>query len=150
MNEIKRTINYIMFTTGAALVILAVISAFFGIEINYTRTILQIFAANIVINIGLCMIWKFEIRYIIIEYLIDVGYTIVVLVVFGAIFDWYSAVPVWLLVVMAVVIYTLALIINISKSRKVTDEINELLQKRKEKMDNSAYLPTVGERKETD
>jgi len=138
MYEIKKTINYIMFTTGAALVILAIISALFGVEIDYTQTILQIFAANIVINIGLAMIWKLEIRHIIIEYLVDVSYTIAVLVVSGAIFDWYSAVPVWLLAAMAVVIYTLAVIINITKSKKDTDEINELLQKRKEKMDNSA------------
>jgi len=138
MYEIKRTVNYIMFTTGVALVILAAISVLFGVEINYAQAILEIFAANIVINIGLAMIWKLEIRYMILEYLIDVGYTIVVLVVFGVVFDWYSAVPVWLLAAMAVVIYTLAQIINITKSRKVTDEINELLQKRREKTDNTA------------
>jgi len=138
MNDIKRTVNYTMFTTGAALVMLAVISVLFGVEIDYATTIIQIFAANIIINIGLALIWKFEIRYIILEYIIDVSYTIAVLVVFGAVFDWYSAVPVWLLAVMAVVIYTLAMIINITQSKKDTDEINELLQKRNEKRNDSA------------
>jgi hypothetical protein len=138
MNKIKKIIGYIMFTTGASLVILAVFSALFDVEIPYVPAVLQIFAANIVINAGLFMLWKFEIRYIILQYLIDVSYIIVVLVVFGAIFDWYSVVPVWLLAAMAVVIYILGTIITITKFRKDTDEINELLQKRKEKMDSSA------------
>ena len=127
-----------MFTTGAALVILAAFLALFGKDINYPHAVFQIFAANIVINLGLFLLWKLEIRYVILEYLIDVSYIIVVLVVFGLIFDWYSTVPVWLLVVMAVAIYILATIITINKFRKDTNEINELLQKRREKMGDTA------------
>jgi hypothetical protein len=138
MNEVKKTITNIMFTTGAALVILAAFSILFGKEFYYAHVVLQIFAANIVINVGLFMLWKFEIRYLILQYLLDVAYIIVVLVVFGAIFDWYSGISVWLLVIMAVVIYTLATIITVTKFRKDTEEINELLQKRKEKQGDSA------------
>jgi hypothetical protein len=138
MNEIKRVISNIMFTTGAALVILAAFSTIFGKEFYYAPVVLQIFAANIVINLGLSLLWKLEIRYLILQYLLDISYIIAVLVVFGAIFGWYSAVPVWLLVVMAVVIYTFAVIITINKSRKDTNEINKLLQKRKEKQNDSA------------
>jgi hypothetical protein len=138
MNEVKKTITNIMFTTGAALVILAAFSILFGKEFYYAPVVLQIFAANIVINVGLFMLWKFEIRYLILQYLLDVSYIIVVLVVFGAIFDWYSGISVWLLVIMAVVIYTLATIITVTKFRKDTEEINELLQKRKEKQGDSA------------
>ena len=138
MNEVKKIITNTMFTTGASLVILAAFSVFFGKELNYAPVVLQIFAANIVINVGLFLLWKFEIRYMILEYLLDVSYIIVVLVVFGTIFDWYSTVPVWLLVVMAVVIYILAIIITINKFRKETNEINKLLQKRRKKMDDTA------------
>jgi hypothetical protein len=138
MNEVKKTITNIMFTTGASLVILAAFSAFFGKEFNYAPVVLQIFAANIVINLGLFMLWKLEIRYLILQYLLDVTYIIVVLVVFGLIFNWYFTVPVWLLAVMAVVIYALATIITITKFRKDTNEINKLLQKRKEKQGDFA------------
>ena len=138
MNEVRKTITNIMFTTGASLVILAAFSTLFGKEISYAPVVLQIFAANIVINIGLFILWKFEIRYLILQYLLDVGYIIVVLIVFGLVFDWYSAVPVWFLVVTAAVIYIFATIITITKFRKDTNEINELLQKRKEKQGNSA------------
>ncbi len=133
MNELKKLISSIMFSTGASLVILAAFLLVTGSETSYVHAVLEIFAANIVINVGLFLRWKIEIRYIILEYLSDVIYIIAVLVVFGAVFDWYSVVPVWLLAVMAALIYTLATIISISKSRKDTDEINELLQKRKGK-----------------
>ena len=137
MIEVKKTITNTMFTTGASLVILAAFSMLFGKEFNYAPVVLQIFAANIVINLGLFFLWKFEIRYQILQYLLDVGYIILVLVLFGAVFDWYSTVPVWFLVAAAAVIYAFAAIITATKFRKDTEEINELLQKRKEKIDSS-------------
>jgi hypothetical protein len=122
-----------MFTTGAAFVILAVFFVILDLKFILVPTVFQIFTANIVINAGLFVISKFESRYAIAEYLLDISYIIAVLVVFGAIFDWYSAVPVWVLVVMAIVIYLFAIIISMNKLRKDTKKINELLQKRREK-----------------
>jgi len=136
----KKTVSYILFTTGAALVILALFSIFIvgDVELIDANVVLEIFLANIVINFGLFLRWKFEIRYVILEYLVDISYTIIVLVIFGLIFDWYSAVPLWLLVVMATVIYLFAIIITFTKIRKDTAEMNELLQKHKEKQADTA------------
>jgi hypothetical protein len=130
MNEIKKIINNIMFVTGAALVILSVFSLFFKVEIPFVPYVFEIFAANIIIVFGLYLRWKFEIRNLILEYLVDISFIIAVLVVFGLVFDWYSAIPVWLLVVMAVVIYTFATIFSVAKIRKDADELNKLLQTR--------------------
>jgi len=121
-----------MFTTGTAFVILAVFFVIFDLKFILVPTVFQIFTANIVINAGLLLISKFESRYAIVEYFLDISYIIAVLVVF-AIFDWYSAVPVWVLVVMAIVIYLFAIIISMNKLRNDTKKINELLQKRREK-----------------
>ena len=130
----KKLVMNIIFTTGSSLVILAVFFLVFDIETMLVPTVFQIFGANIVINCGLFLMWKkVEIRYVLLEYLLDVGYIIIVLVVFGMIFDWYSAISVWVLAVMAVIIYILAITISINKIRRDTREINELLQKRKEK-----------------
>ena len=94
MKTIKNIINFIMFVTGTALVILALFSLLFKVEINFVPTIFEIFAANIVIILGLFLRMKFEIRSIILEYLIGISYIIAVLIVFGLIFNWYSAIPV--------------------------------------------------------
>jgi len=132
MKGIKDIINYVMFVTGAALVILTVFSLLFNVEIHFVPTVFQIFAANIVIVLGLFLRGKFEIRYIILEYLVDISYIIAVLVVFGLLFNWYSAIPVWLLVVMAVVIYLFVMIISVTKIKKDAKELNKLLQKHQE------------------
>jgi peptidoglycan/LPS O-acetylase OafA/YrhL len=138
MNGIKKIITNIMFVTGASLVILAVFSVLLNVEIHFVPTVFEIFAANIIIILGLFLRWKFEIRNIILEYLVDISYIIVVLVVFGLIFDWYSAIPVWLLVAMAVVIYIFAMIISVTKINKDAKELNRLLQKRQKKQADSA------------
>ena len=132
MNGIKKIINDIMFVTGSALVILAVFSLLFNVEIGFVPTIFEIFAANVVIILGLFLLEKFELRNIIMEYLVDISYIIVVLVVFGLIFNWYSAIPVWLLIAMAVVIYIFAMIFTAAKLKRDAEELNKLLQKRHE------------------
>ncbi|GBU29023.1 hypothetical protein R84B8_02585 [Treponema sp. R8-4-B8] len=138
MKGIKDIINYIMFVTGSALVILAVFSMLFNVEIHFVPVVFEIFAANIVIILGLFLRWKFEIRNIIFEYLIDISYIIAVLIVFGLLFDWYSAISVWLLVVMAVIIYIFAMIISVTKIKNDAKELNKLLQKHQEKQSDNA------------
>jgi hypothetical protein len=138
MKVIKSIINYIMFVTGAALVILAVFSLLFNVEIKFVPVVFEILAANVVIILGLFLRMKFEIHNLILEYLVDISYIIAVLIVFGLIFDCYSAIPVWLLVVMAVVIYIFAMIFTVTKIKKDAEELNKLLRARKEKQENNA------------
>ena len=127
-----------MFVTGAALVILAMCSLLLKVEISFVPTIFEIFAANIVIILGLYLRWKLEIRNMILEYLVDISYIIAVLIVFGLIFNWYSAIPVWLLIAMAVVIYIFAMIFTAAKLKRDAEELNKLLQKRHENKANNA------------
>ena len=132
MRGIKKVINDIMFVTGAALVILTVFSLLLDVEIGFVPTVFQIFAANIVIILGLFLRGKFEIRIIILEYLVDISWIIAVLIVCGLIFNWYSAIPLWILVVMAVVIYILGMIFTVSKIKRDAEELNKLLRARTE------------------
>ena len=138
MNRIKKIINDIMFVTGTALVLLAVFSLLLNVEIPFVPYIFEIFAANIVIILGLYLRGKFEISNLIFEYFVDISYIITVLIVFGLIFKWYSAVPLWLLVVMAVVIYIFAMIFTVTKLKKDSEELNKLLRKHHEKQTDNA------------
>jgi len=127
-----------MFVTGAALVILTVFSLIFNVEISFVPTVFEIFAADIVIILGLFLRGRFEIRNLILEYLVDISFIIAVLVVFGLIFDWYSAIPAWLLVVMAVVIYLFAMIFSVTKIKNDAKELNKLLEKHQKKQADTA------------
>jgi len=134
----KQTIVRLFFTTGAALVILAVFFKIIGAEYMNINHIFEILGANIFINFGIYIRRKFEIRNVILEYIVDISYILLVLLVFGKIFNWYPALPVWYLIVMAVVIYISVIATTAVKIRKDTKEINDLLKKREEKQNKIA------------
>jgi len=136
-NIIEKSILYIFFTTGAAITLLAAYCMITVTEISYNYVIFQILGANTLIVLGLNLTHKFESTYAVLEYLLDTGYTIVILVVFGLIFDWYSAVPLWYLIFMGVVIYLTGVLINAVRNHNDLNEINKLLKKRKENDMNS-------------
>ena len=133
MNKMKNTITNTMFTTGTSLVVLAVYFLITGENEMGVQRVLEIFGANIVINFGILFRYKFEIKNVILEYFVDVTYITCVLLVFGFIFNWYSAIPFWLLPAMAAGIYMFVVIISVVKINIDAKEINDLLQKRKEK-----------------
>ena len=135
----KNMINImnIFFTTGVSLTVLAVFYVFFSIKTLTVHTIFEILGANIIINFGILLLHKLEIRHIFLEYLLDICFIVAVLVIFGIIFDWYTT-PVWVLVIMAVVIYSFAMILRILDIKSDTKIINDLLQKRDENISNSA------------
>lgn len=129
----RKTLASTMLTTGASLSILAVYFFLIGENELFISTIFQTIGANIVINFGLFFRHKFEIKNILLDYFVDVLYITMVLVVFGFIFDWYSSIPVWLLPAMAAGIYAFVVVTNVIIIKKDTQEINDLLQKRRNK-----------------
>ena len=129
----KDAINRILFTTCAAIILLAVYLSIAGEELLLINTIFHILIVNIIINIGIYFRSKIEIRKFLLEFFIDVGFIIIVLLIFGYFFNWYPAVPVWYIAVMAAVIYLTAAVTTVVKINKNTKEINELLEKRREK-----------------
>jgi len=131
--KIKKIIINIMFTTCASLILDAVFAVIIGYESIYVHTLFEILAANIIIHLGLILTKKFESSYVILEYVLDVSYIIVVLIIFGLVFNWFSLIPVWYLVITAVAIYAFGIFISIAKIRKESDDLNKLLQKRKNK-----------------
>ena len=133
----KKTIQNIIFTHGATLTILALFYVFFDLKNITVNTVFEILGANIIINIGILLLHKLDTRHLIMEYLLDICYIIIVLVAFWKIFNW-DDIPEFVLVIMAVAIYVLAVILDILKIRKETEMINQLLRKRDEEIDDSA------------
>jgi len=128
----KKLIVNTIFTTGISIIGLTLYFVFTNKSTVLTNTILELFGANIVIHIGLYIREKFEIRNVILEHVIDISYVLIIGVAFGIIFNWFLAVPVWLFIVSGINIYIITSILTISKIKKDTNEINELLQKLQE------------------
>jgi len=138
IDKIKKTIINIMVTTSAAIMLLAVFAVIIDGKAIRINTHFEIFGACIVIHLGLIITRKFESSYAVLEYLLDISYIFAVLFTFGFLFDWFSTITIWYLIIMVVVIYTFGSFINIVRIRKDADELNKLLLKRKEKHINNA------------
>jgi len=130
----KRMIEFIIYYTGAVLITIAIYEVINGEKFIYFHTIFEIFGASIAITVGVGLRNKLiEIRNFILEYIVDFSYTIIVVLIFGLIFNWYKTFPVWFLIVLIIVVDIFSCVIVFNKMQKDIEEINKLLKKRREK-----------------
>ena len=129
----KKIMTNVLATTGITLIVLAIIGALYGAKFILINGVFQSFATNIVIHLGFMVTEKVESKYPILETMLDIGYTLTVLIVFGAIFSWYNSTPIWILLIMGVLIYIIGSLISIIRMREDVKAINDLLQRRKKR-----------------
>jgi len=141
MNKMKKTIINILATTCAVILLIVVvgiisnggISFLFNEDANIHNSVFfQILGANILIHFGLFFTRKFESKYAVLEFSLDISFIIIVLLVLGLLFKWYID-KLWVLAIMAIVLYIFGLLTDMVRIRKDIDDINKLLKKRKER-----------------
>jgi hypothetical protein len=132
-DNLRKIILYVLSSTGAVLFFLAVFVMFEENKSIHSITIFQITGANIVITLGLFMTNKIEFRYAILDFLLDIGLMIAVTISAQRIFKWYSSIPVWVPLIIVFAVYILFYLLDIIRVRRDINEINNLLQKLKEK-----------------
>jgi hypothetical protein len=137
-DDLKKFILYVFASTGAVLFFLTIFIMFEDNKFISANTIMEIIGVNIVIAIGLRLSQKIESRYAILEFLLDIGFMSAVIVVSGILFKWYYFIPVWISLAIVLVIYILFYLLDIVRIHRDIKEINKLLQKLKEKEDNTA------------
>lgn len=131
----KKIAVNILCSTGITLIILGILGTICGAQYLLISSVFQSFIANIIIHAGLMFTHKFESNYAVLEIMLDIGYTIAVVIILGAVFGWYSSTPIWMLIIMAVLIYCIGILLSIVQMRQDIEEINELLRKR-----NSGFI----------
>ncbi len=126
----KISVN-ILCSTAVTLLLLAILGLVSGAQFLLINSVFQSFVVNIVIHIGLLFTHRFESSYAILEFMLDIGYMEAVVIIFGAIFNWYGSTPIGVLVIMTAMIYIVGVFLNMVQMRQEVEEINELLQKHK-------------------
>jgi uncharacterized membrane protein len=137
-DNIKRIITYIFASTGAVLFFLTIFAMFKENKYINASTILEIIGANTVISTGLYFTHKIEFRYVLFEFLLDIGFMMAVIGLSGILFKWYSVIQAWIPLVIVLIVYIIFYLLDIIRVRRDIKEINKLLQKLKEKEINSA------------
>lgn len=127
---IKLTKN-IFLTTGLTITLLACVAILFGGSCIFVKTIFEVLVANICFHIALLFTCKFESKYYIFDNIIDITTIIIITLLFGLRFDWFSSTPPWILVPMVIIIYTIGSILQVIRIKDDIHFINEKLKQRK-------------------
>ena len=128
----KKIIVNILYVTGAVLVVFAIYLTIIGKETILVNSIFEILGASILINVGITLRYRIEIRNFILENIVNLSYIIVVLLAFRAIFKW-NNLPVWFFILLAFIIYILSIVLLYYQVFRNKEEINKLLKKRRER-----------------
>lgn len=131
--NMKKLIVNIFAITGISLTLLSIIALFFQAEWLNILTVPQVLSANAIIYLGITLLRTLELKYFIINILLENTLIAAVLVSFGSVFNWFTSTPVWLLVSMGVVIYFISLLLDLLHMKQEAQEINSLIQNHNKK-----------------
>ena len=124
----KKGFINIFATTGISLILLSVIATFYSAEFLCVKTVFQVFWVNVVVHLMLLLMYKIEIKYLAIEVTIEIVLIVALSLLFGAIFNWYTSTPLFVLVPMSISIYLISIALNILRMKQEAYEINKLIQ----------------------
>lgn len=124
----KKGFTNIFATTGLSLVLLSIIATLYDAEFLCVKTVFQVFLLNVVVHLVLLLMYKIEIKYLVIEAAIEIVLTVALSLLFGTFFNWYTCTPLFVLVLMSIAIYVISIILNILHMKQEADEINKLIE----------------------
>lgn len=129
----KKFVINVLATTGLSLVLLSVIALFYQAEYLCLQTVFQVFGANAVLHFGFLLLRKLEMKRFLVETFSAIAMSIILLILCGFLFDWFSSTPVWILIPMGFVIYIVSAVLDLISMRQDAREINLLIRKREGK-----------------
>lgn len=125
----KKFMLHVMATTGITLVVLAVIAACFQGTVIYVKAVFESFLVNLLIHTGYSFFKKKEYRYPIVETMLEMGYTVIVVLIAGQLFGWYDSMPLWCLLLMAILVYVLGIVVSAVSILGEVSTINKLIKR---------------------
>lgn len=126
----KRFAVNVFATTGISLSILSIVALCYNAEFLYIRTVFEALGANLAIHLCLLLLHQFELKYPIFEMALEVIIVIAISIVLGAIFQWFTSIPIWVLIIMGTVIYIISLVLNAMTMKQEAEKINTLIKKK--------------------
>lgn len=124
----KNKIRICFATTGLSLLLLTMVATLYHAQFLCLTTVYQVFLANVFIHIGLTLLEHSESPYFLLEILLEVGYILIILIVFGSIFDWYSSTPLWVLILLGIAVYLIGSLIDVFRLSSNLTFINNQLK----------------------
>ena len=129
----KKIILNIMATTGISLVALALVATLYDGSLICIDTIFQVLGLNVVIYIGLYFMDFIEYRYAILETGLKLIYIILLVLISGFLWRWYSNLPGVVLVLMTIAIFIVCTCLDAISLISEVKSINILIEEEQSK-----------------
>ena len=124
----KKLILNIMATTGITLVVLAIVGLCYEATVLFISAVFQALLLNVAIYIGIYILDYFEYRYPIVGTGLKLLYVLVLVLIWGRMFQWYGNMSVGTLLTMTVIIFSLCVGLDTISLRNQVKDINGLLK----------------------
>lgn len=132
----KNKVKDYLATTALIIIAIAIVALFFKAKLIYTATIFEVMFANIVIHVGLFLARKFNSKYQILEYAVELTSVLLSVLACGYIFKWFRSIPLWIMIIMIISIYFITCILDIAKTDRDINLINKQLLIKNKRSDN--------------
>lgn len=124
----KKWLINIFATTGISLILLSIIAVLYRAEFLCVKTVFQVFLVNVIAHLILLLMNKIEIKHAAAEAAIEIVLIVTLSLLSGAVFNWYTSTPLFVLIPMSIAIYVISIVLNILHMKRQADEINKLIQ----------------------
>jgi hypothetical protein len=118
---------------GLAILVINAFGILTSGEWAFTAYIIQLFFVILIIRLLILLTNKFQSRYPVLEYLLELGMVLAVVLGFGWLFGWYDIGYLWYMVATIVTVYAAVYAVGIGRTRRDVAFINEQIKKRKKK-----------------
>ena len=127
----KKLFTNTFLTTGACLLLMALVAiANPYYDVDFAITILHTFVGHLVINAGLRITERFEFSYRVLNYVIDVAWSTVIVIIVKAL-GWFEFVSFWMLFAISLIVHFVIFILEMHRARSEIATINKLIREKR-------------------
>ena len=123
----KKTIINIFAMTGITLVALSTIALCYNATFLCLNTVFQALAVNILIYAGITLISRIGFSFTLVETGIKIIYSVILVLVFGSLFQWYESLSTPILIGFTVFVLVVCELLDMLSLKNKVKEINELI-----------------------
>ena len=134
---IKRLIVNTLATTALSIFLMCVVAYIKGFTLMELVVPFEILLVNLLAHIGFVLLDKVNMKYKILNYCVMLVYLIGIIIGFGFLFDWFEVNEIWIVCVVGVAVFIVAIVTDIVKINRDASEINSHLQELRKRKDES-------------
>lgn len=133
LKKLRKLAINILATTALSVLLMCIVGLIQGYKLLGVIIPLEILLVNSLMHIGFFVLDKIHFKYTIIKYAIMLVYVVGLIIGFGFLFNWFDVIAIWVISIVGVLVVIIAIAIDALKLKYDADEINERLNKIKQR-----------------